>query len=42
MYTSIASMLSRAEERKIPLWEVVLEDDLAERGGWNGRRPWSG
>lgn len=32
MYTSIASMLSRAEERKIPLWEVVLEDDLAERG----------
>lgn len=32
MYTSIASMLSQAEERNIPLWEVVLEDDLAERG----------
>ncbi len=32
MFTSIASLLRASEEGKKPLWEVVLEDDLAERG----------
>ena len=32
MFTSVASMLRRAEEENKPLWEVILADDLADRG----------
>ncbi len=32
MFTSVASMLRRAAEEKKPLWEIILADDLEDRG----------
>lgn len=31
-FTSVADMLGTAEKQKLPLWEVVLDDDCRDRG----------
>mgnify|MGYP000959702271 CR=1 FL=1 len=34
--SSISGLLKTAAARRLPLWEVILQDDLAERGGDRG------